>query len=95
MRLIDAEAAKLLTEEYYPFVEGCAEVGDVKDFLDCCHTIEAKPIVHAHWNEVREGLHVCSNCQVKASLTSDEYDYMENLSDYCPWCGAQMNEVTE
>lgn len=58
-------------------------------------TIEAKPIVHAHWEEVREGCHICSNCKVKASLTSDEYDYMEDLNNYCPNCGARMDEVIE
>lgn len=58
-------------------------------------TIEAKPVIHAHWEKVREGRHICSNCKVKASLTSDEYDYMEDLSDYCHTCGAQMDEVIE
>lgn len=90
-RLIDAEEAKMLAEEFYPFVEGCGETRDVKDFLDCCSTIEAKPIVHAHWDEVRPGLHICSNCKVKAALISDEYDYMEDLSNYCHICGAQMD----
>lgn len=64
----------------------------VKDWVNRQPTIEAKPVVHAHWEEVREGRHICSNCKVKASLTSDEYDYMEDLSDYCPSCGAQMDE---
>lgn len=65
------------------------------ELIDEAPTIEAKPVVHAHWEEVRKGCHICSNCKVKASLTSDEYDYMEDLSDYCPCCGAQMDEVIE
>ena len=56
---------------------------------------DVKAVVHAHWVEIRQGLHICSNCKVKASLTSDEYDYMEDLSGYCHRCGAQMDEVVE
>lgn len=64
----------------------------VLDAIDEMPTIDAKPVVHAHWEKVRKGRHICSNCKVKASLTSDEYDYMEDLSDYCHICGAQMDE---
>ena len=100
-RLIDAEAwAENIQKD---FCDGCDNYGGVR--CSCCKvedilvaleeapTIEAKPVVRAHWEEVREGRHICSNCKVKASLTSDEYDYMEDLSDYCPHCGAQMDEL--
>lgn len=87
-RLIDAEAAKKLAEEFYPFVEGCAEVRDVKDFLNCCSTIEAKPVVHAHWIELFDGenpTYSCSNCMNEQWRTFD----------FCPCCGAKMDEVVE
>ena len=64
----------------------------VLDAIDEMPIVEAKPVVHAHWEEVRKGCHVCSRCKVKAPLESDEYDYMESLSAYCPLCGAQMDE---
>lgn len=58
-------------------------------------TIEAKPVVHAHWKEWyppkefiltgEERLYICSNCDAK-------YSNVEN-NRFCPWCGAQMDEV--
>ena len=92
-RLIDAEA---LLEKAWDVDCRCGyvQVVDV-DSIENAPTIEAKPVVHACWKEIRQGLHICSHCKVKASLTSDEYDYMEDLSDYCPRCGAQMDEVIE
>ena len=98
-RLIDAEALKTKIQKIKAeaLEHGFAPesvCGDILlNFLDNAPIIEAKPVVHAHWEEVREGRHICSNCKVKASLTSDEYDYMEDLSDYCPHCGARMDEV--
>ena len=97
-RLIDAEALKhkRVIAIYGNLEQGLEEKEVVYvDDIDNAPTIEAKPVVHAYWEEVREGRHICSNCKVKASLTSDEYDYMENLSDYCHSCGAQMDEVVE
>ena len=99
MRLIDAEAAKNLAEEFYPFVEGCAEVRDVKDFLNCCSTIEAKPVVHAHWKEYWDYncmnySYCCTNCE-KDALTKEETMYDQVLTKFCPFCGAQMDEVVE
>jgi hypothetical protein len=64
----------------------------LKKLIEKAPTIEAKPVVHAHWEKVREGLHICSYCKVKAPIESDEYDYMESLSTYCPLCGALMDE---
>jgi transcription initiation factor IIE alpha subunit len=92
MRLIDAEALENEIVKTMRYVPKDA-VLDVACMVNRAPTIEAKPIVHAHWEEVREGRHICSNCKVKASLTSDEYDYMEDLNNYCPYCGAQMDEV--
>ena len=55
-------------------------------------TVEAKPIVHAHWKGgIVTPLH-CSNCGEKALGTCFEEEFMSN---YCPFCGAQMDEVTE
>lgn len=94
-RLIDAEAAKMLAEEFYPFVEGCGEIRDVKDFLDCCPTIEAKPVVHAHWkyhggDDDLELYGFCSRCG-KGRLTEDDISRLK--PSLCPYCSAQMDEV--
>lgn len=55
-------------------------------------TVEAKPVVHAHWLEqIIDGGQelMCSNCGEYA-LMNDEF-YSE-FSKYCPYCGAQMDE---
>lgn len=101
-RPIDAELLKRLAERLIKDEEECyntspkswaEEIENFKRLIDSIPTIEAKPVVYAHWEEVRKGLHVCSRCKVKAPLESDEYDYMESLSAYCPLCGAQMDEL--
>lgn len=56
-------------------------------------TIEAKPVVHAHWKcDSAIDPYCCSNCGKKALQ-----DYFEKdvLSKYCPYCGAQMDEVVK
>ena len=52
-------------------------------------TIEAKPVVHAHWIEEGEDL-VCSNCEEYALWNCECYS---ECSKYCPYCGAQMDEL--
>jgi hypothetical protein len=51
-------------------------------------TVEAKPVVHAHWIEEGEDL-ICSNCEEYALLNCECYS---EYSKYCPYCGAQMDE---
>lgn len=68
------------------------------ELIDEAPTIEAKPVVHAHW-EVKEyqapfdeDLHyqmICSNCG--NDYCSDEIFF----TNYCHKCGAQMDEVIE
>ena len=79
-----------MLESYKELISAKSEIKMLKKQLE-----KSKPIVHAHWKKVNEWTHVCSNCGVKAAIVSDEYDYMEDLSDYCHSCGAQMDEVTE
>lgn len=65
---------------YYAELKGC--IADAP-------TIEAKPVVHAHWND--DGR--CTNCGEHAPwiyLCEDWYE-----SKYCHGCGAQMDEVVE
>lgn len=96
MRLIDAEALK---ESIYgekeriqytqPFIQ--ASLILLEKLIKNAPTIEAKPVVHAHWEcDSSVDDFYCSNCNNKALR-----DYFENevQSDYCPYCGAQMDEV--
>lgn len=96
MRLIDAEfALKLAEDPDYGFESWNGNMQDVEGLLNDCPAIEAKPVVHAHWKEWyppkefiltgEEKLFICSNCDAK-------FETVEN-SKYCPYCGAQMDEV--
>jgi len=52
-----------------------------------------EPVKHAHWIELYKGNYKCSSCGAWWSNTvSDE---IINYFNYCPDCGAKMDEVTE
>lgn len=55
-------------------------------------TIDAVPVVHGYWKHIFGGFVECSNCGV-FPLLDGERKYVE--SEYCPCCGAKMDEVTE
>ena len=50
----------------------------------------AEPIVHAYWREINSTRTICSNCG-----TNPSYNKFGGLalSNFCPQCGAQMDEV--
>ena len=64
---------------YYAELKGC--IADAP-------TIEAKPVVHAHWESDAFSTW-CSNCQRNALHNHLE---MVEESEHCPHCGAQMDE---
>ena len=55
------------------------------EVIDNAPTIEAKPVVHAHWKKISHIRYACSNCK-----GIDYYDDAESYK-YCPFCGAQMD----
>ena len=82
IRLIDAEA-------FQKFIEKQDESADYtifhfEEWLEQQPTIETKPVVHAHWKRKNNEMK-CSNC---------EFIYYSNHDDFnfCPNCGAQMDE---
>ena len=75
---------------------------DVMDRImaDVFPTVDAVPVVHGHWERCME-LDVefeghkgkiynvrCTACGSVRQAFCEKYDY-------CPWCGAKMDEVTE
>ena len=101
MRLIDAEA---LLEECFGSVwfgargngktviamaKGIAK-GILEIEIQKAPTVEAKPIIHAHWEEQNDGTHFCSRCGNDATYT---YEGKELVGFLCPFCGAQMDEL--
>lgn len=103
MRLIDAEA---LEEDFYDnydkkgyrngksliYAAWCL----LKKLIEKAPTIEAKPVVYAHWINYNDMFPCqCSNCNGFA-LSFDIDNYRKEIkSDFCPHCGAQMDEVAE
>lgn len=82
MRLVDADKLKISYDGHF--------VGVAKNDLDNAPTIEAEPIIHAHWVESEEGYFSCSNCHNDAMI--ELYENSQKLTPFCPNCGAQMDK---
>lgn len=71
---------------YYAELKGC--IADAT-------TVEAKPVVHAHWalfgKDGTDTDYGCTNCGYTFT-TSGSYPQSVH---YCPYCGAQMDEGGE
>ena len=70
--------------------------------LQNSETEDVAPVVHAHWVEDDDGVH-CSECKKDAPLEVFTYsfhpatdswdgDVKFNKSEFCPHCGAKMDE---
>lgn len=91
MRLIDAEALKhkRVIAIYGNLEQGLEEreVVYIED-IDNARTIEAKPVVHSHWEKYDDSeFCYCSHCGKPAAEDDDV-----SWHGYCPVCGAQMDE---
>ena len=77
MRLIDADALKdeLLRLGFFPAI--------VKSAIERMPSIDAKPVVHAKWENIQNGKGCCSNCH--------RLDAIDTLATHCRYCGAQMD----
>lgn len=91
MRLIDAdELEKTLGDwirEHWTEAFTGDDVGsEFIDMIDHEETIDAAPVIHAHWIRkflVQKGCYECSNCRRYSTLGTN----------YCGSCGAKMDEV--
>ena len=95
MKPIDGEQLEEIIYKFY--CKGCIEerhdrcrgckVTNILGFMKkLCDKVEAKPIVHAHWNA--DGR--CTNCGGHAPFFAYADDWFE--TKYCPHCGAQMDK---
>lgn len=97
MRLIDADALKTKAIKCETFKLTDAPVFfkavGTKE-IDKAPTIDAEPIRHGHWVQRWTGneyIVFCSNCRTEAlEIVDYELEY-----NYCPNCGAKMDEVSE
>ena len=97
MRLIDADSMITKLENTYTKKEQTLRVlgisTEVKGIVDCLIDVindmpTEEATKHAHWMEKYDGymiLQACSICNARAIIKSN----------YCPNCGARMDEVTE
>lgn len=60
-------------------------------------TADVAPVVHGHWIEQEDGnldtYYTCSSCKEDFDLIAGTP--YENLYNYCPSCGAKMDETVE
>lgn len=103
MRIIDAEALENKIKEVIEVLEKDLLLGrgnwfseikllwykKILKIVNNAPTIEAKPVVHAHWenehlNRYGHLCHCCSNCGFSASHKD---------KNWCANCGAQMDEL--
>lgn len=97
MQLIEVEAAILIIEEIQQNKDIPKNYGtllDIKRRIRQLPTIDAEPVVHAHWIEESKTdkfiTHCCSNCGGILSTYINA-----PLGTFCYKCGAKMDEEQE
>lgn len=74
----------------------CGLEGHLDDALTFCadKVTNAQPIRRGRWIEDDNCFHHCSECKENTIRDTDSYgcECGEFLTDYCPNCGALMNE---
>lgn len=64
---------------------------DFKKFANDAKEEDVKPINYGKWiSRLSENRHECTNCGELAPYLSNHF---ELLSDFCPFCGADMRGV--
>jgi Zn finger protein HypA/HybF involved in hydrogenase expression len=73
--------------------------GVTEDFEICLRalknqpTVDAAEVIHAHWAETEATMSTkvvfCTNCLATYKFQTNDID----LFDYCPRCGAKMDEI--
>lgn len=70
--------------------EACVYV----DFLNDQPTADVREVIHAHWGEAdKYGNRICSNCKSVEHVPTLMGEPI--VWDFCPNCGAQMDERRE
>lgn len=96
MRLIDADALLVALRNYW--AEGTNETGmQVLDKIIVSlenKEEDAEPVKHGKWIwEWAYGVYSCSECGFRAF--GDSLECADGTFQYCPACGAKMDEVEE
>ena len=92
MRLIDADKLK------DTWLHSADHTGRFVDFIDNAPTIDAEPIIHAHWEETgrfeKDGVnYICYRCSICGGLHRERRKQTGNPKSIgCPHCRAKMDE---
>ena len=100
-RLIDADEYErrcLFSKDVYENVDEDALYYMLEE-LSKTPTVDAEPIRHGHWEKVEETNgnyyhYACSKCG-ELPLNDNLVGEHTQLTPYCPWCGAKMDEKGE
>ena len=90
MRLIDADA---LLERMSHTDRFFGVVYDIND----AHTVDAVPVVHGRWLTWEEQFpgRTPRKKSMLGVFCSTCHNHADNMSDYCPNCGAKMDAYTQ
>lgn len=101
VRLIDANMLKA----NFPVIGKCVDdlypSGVVRRAIDNAPTVDAAPVVHAHWEDgcaIHNGKEVyksidCSHCN--EIFKTEDREYWKKRFKVCPFCGAIMDGVDD
>lgn len=92
MRLIDADIIQDELATLILYVAGTPESECVEyahNLIDAQPTIDAVPVVHAHWIDQKHGTYKCSSCG--QFLDFGGVNAGRGDANYCPNCGAEMD----
>lgn len=71
----------------------CVDIDILRPAIRDIPAADVAPVVHAEWKQ-GGGIHYCSNCGEGALyryIGSYSPDVYQELTEYCPHCGAKMN----
>ncbi len=91
---IEREAALEIVEMYRwgKHLDRNSSLNAVRNGIDMIPAADVAPVVHGRWLwDSGAERYFCSNCNVEPSGLCN--GCTEHLSDYCPNCGARMEEV--
>ena len=70
----------------------CKITGEYHESWNDCN-VEFAPVKHAYWKKIGVSLYECSNCQkVAPYYTEEEHIVYWPELNYCPHCGAKMDD---
>ena len=83
----------ILNDERVELNYGDVSLEGVIKVIESLPTVDAVPVVHARWRELKDGAEECTNCH---GLCPHEENYNGDIilnfgCEYCPWCGAKMD----